>query len=191
MARTASRKSKSVMHADARHTPATDHKELRAARNKRYYEKRKRLAQTQARLRANLESGAGGTSRFATSAQYPVTPPIGLSSLQASQLASLNARLQAWGYNANPREHAAHLKKQIRKYKRRVNWQEKWIKDTADWLAEGDSIVLGLEQFVDAAAAKLRHSQVRMLWKDISVTAFNAQWMIASTHVRMDEVEGL
>ncbi len=121
--------------------------------------------------------------------QYPVACPVGISALQASNLSSLNARLQAWGYLNNPRDHAAHLKKQVKKYKRRVNWPENWVKDTADWVAEGDSIVLGLEQFIGAAAAELAHSRVWLLWKSIAPTVFNVQCMIAIAHVRMDEVE--
>ncbi len=124
-----------------------------------------------------------------TRLQFPVTPPVGLLPGLLAEVCAINSRLLAWGYCENYRDHASHLKSQVKKYRCRAHWPDAWVKDTEKWMREGDNIVVGLERLVGPAAAALPHRSVIQLWQAISSVAFTAMGMIATTQVKLEEVE--
>ncbi|RDX45265.1 hypothetical protein OH76DRAFT_1486436 [Lentinus brumalis] len=165
---------------------------LRQARNKAYYERKKHMKQIQRSLKAARARSSGGKGDSeGTQAQYPITPPRALCALESAHLTVLNSRLQAWGYREEPRDHLDTLKAEIKKARRRSGGVDAWIKDTLDWLEEGNGIVLAMEQMMGREGVQGLHpTQVKKMWQTISSTAFNAQFMIAMTTVKLDEVEG-
>ncbi len=133
--------------------------------------------------------GAYPSERYA-SAQYPITPPSTVSALHAAEVTILNSRLQAWGYLDEPRGYLTTLVSEIKKAGRRKDGLEQWVKHTEEWLEEGDSIVLALERLMGGDAMyELHPIQAKKFWQVLSSTAFNAQWIIAMTLVKLDEVE--
>ncbi len=103
----------------------------------------------------------------------------------------LNSRLHAWGYLDEPRDYIDTLKSAVKKARRRTGGEDAWIKETEDWIEEGDSILLALEQLMgNEGVLGLHPLQRKRLWRSISATAFSVQFMIAMTTVKLDEVEG-
>lgn len=123
-------------------------------------------------------------SLLSTPLRIPMNPP---DTARISQVASLNRRLQTWGFRDNPRDYVDNLAQEYQAACMDGASFEAWTAKMEDWIAEGDSLLDAIQAFMCDGYLDLHTPEgLQEIWRRITTVVFKVQYMIAAVEVRLD-----
>ncbi|KAI1786195.1 hypothetical protein LXA43DRAFT_898449, partial [Ganoderma leucocontextum] len=119
-----------------------------------------------------------------TPLRIPMNPP---DTVRINQVASLNRRLQTWGFHDNPRDYIESLAQQYRTACKDEATLEAWTAKMEDWIVEGDSLLDAIQAFMCDGYLDLHTPEgLQEIWRRITTVVFKVQYMIAAVEVHLD-----
>ncbi|RDX40786.1 hypothetical protein OH76DRAFT_1490001 [Lentinus brumalis] len=164
---------------------STSKKLLRAARNRRYYEKRKRLQAVRERLATANKHNVNSTILG------PLIIPKSLSLENTSDIRALNARVNTWGIIDDQNDFTDRAAEELARVKYCPRLLAKWIRIQDGWLMEGHSILEDMQAFMSGTATfELNPLELRELLRSVMDTAYKMQWMMVGIELALQKVDG-
>ncbi|RDX39927.1 hypothetical protein OH76DRAFT_1490728 [Lentinus brumalis] len=163
-------------------TPETK-KLLKSARNRRHYEKKKRLGAIRKRLTAR------GIARYREQVPGPLILSRNLSILNQDHLRALNGRLQAWGFVDDHATFVSDAEESVLPLLGKKDLLRKWVRAQEDWLEEGKSLLDGMRQVVGGTVlSELNPHEVGELFHSIMSTSYTVQYMMVGVEFALDKL---
>ncbi|OBZ69356.1 hypothetical protein A0H81_10625 [Grifola frondosa] len=181
---------------------------LKAARNRRYYMKKKAHnrqsspSDTVDVSAPSVQEGPSSSSYASPSQDSGVTlsrlvstPPIPLPSSHSAQLACvflpqeigwLDALLLSWGYYDDPKVFVQDLEQDYEQVRGHPAARATWVEGKVAWLAQGDRILDTIENFLaDGGCTAWGVDGVARIWVGLTQVVFKVQWVMTAAEVRL------